>query len=59
MKITDYLPYNPAEVGLVQGKVEKDLLRRVRERMKKEKVGWDQFLTAACKAYLEEPVRKK
>lgn len=61
MKINDFLPQNgTGETLLAQGKVEKKLLQRTREKMKRNKIGWDEFMTAACKAYLAEtePAKK-
>jgi hypothetical protein len=60
MKIQDYLPTaGPQDTKLIQGKVDKDLRKKTREKLKRENVSWDQFMTAACKAYLSEPVPKK
>lgn len=60
MNIRDYLPENGDEAtGTAQGKVEKGLLTRTRMRMKVDNITWDEFLTAACQAYLEEPIPKR
>lgn len=60
MKIHDYLPeISTEETALVQGNVAKSLHKSVREKMKKEKITWDQLVTAACQAYLSEKPNKK
>lgn len=60
-KMTDFLKMDegkPAKAA-VQGYVEPELRAQVLEQMKADKkagikITWDEFLTAACKAYLSE-----
>ncbi len=58
MSIHNYLPQKSKDTVLVQGKVDKELRKKTAQKMKSNSVTWDEFLTAACKAYLDNPKKE-
>jgi hypothetical protein len=58
MKITDYLSEEmTGDKVLVQGYVDKDLRKRVKDLLPPN-IGWNEFLTAALKMFLDEKFKK-
>lgn len=53
-RIKDFLKKPEPPCILVQAKVERDLVKRFRLKLKHDKVRLREFVTAAMKAYLEE-----
>lgn len=49
-----HLPKKPKKLQSMQAKIDLELFKKVRVKMKKEQIKWDELLTILFKAFLEE-----
>lgn len=57
--IMKHLPVKSEKGSLIQGRIDKELRSLVSVRLKQNNLTWDEFLKAACLAFLEDSGKKK